>query len=170
MKINENLVELYHRQKIMWRQRDIIEWLSAGDKNTFFIHQRANKRRRRNLIKSLAASNGLTIEDPLLLEAMATDFYSSLFQSEGVTDIHKVIVCVPVKVTDAMNEVLTATYTRDEVKTALFRMFPQKAPRPDGFPAQFFNIIGRSMVMMWQMQFFVLSGDWTALKWLMPPS
>lgn len=65
LKINENLVELYHREEIMWRQRAQIEWLASGDKNTFFFHQRANKRRRRNMIKSLAATNGVIIDDPV---------------------------------------------------------------------------------------------------------
>ena len=37
-----------------------------------------------------------------------------------------------------MNEMLSAPYTDDEVKTSLFRMFPAKAPGPDGFPAHFY--------------------------------
>ena len=37
-KLNERLVELLHREELMWRQRTGLEWLSPGDKNTrFFI-------------------------------------------------------------------------------------------------------------------------------------
>src|SRR4051812_32839535 len=32
-----------------------------------------------------------------------------------------------------------APYTKEEVKTALFQMFPTKAPGPDGFPANFYQ-------------------------------
>ncbi|EMS58566.1 hypothetical protein TRIUR3_19711 [Triticum urartu] len=32
-----------------------------------------------------------------------------------------------------------APYKEDEVKKALFQMFPTKAPGPDGFPAHFFQ-------------------------------
>lgn len=51
---------------------------------------------------------------------MVTDFYSSMLQSEGVTDMHRVIDVVPVKVTEEMNIMLTALYTREDVKSALF--------------------------------------------------
>ena len=53
-----------------------------------------------------------------------------------------VLNCVPTKVTAEMNELLVAPYKEEEVKTALFQMFPTKAPGPDGFPAHFFSIIG----------------------------
>lgn len=50
-----------------------------------------------------------------------------------------VLAHVPRKVTEEMNAALCAPYTSDEVKTALFQMFPTKAPGPDGFPAHFYQ-------------------------------
>ena len=46
---------------------------------------------------------------------------------------------VPRKVTPDMNGNLCAPYTNEEVKAALFQMFPTKAPGPDGFPAHFYQ-------------------------------
>ena len=45
---------------------------------------------------------------------------------------------VPQKVTHEMNAMLVADYTEEEVKTALFQMFPTKSQGPDGFPAHFY--------------------------------
>ena len=36
LKTNEKLIELFHREEIMWRQRARVQWLAAGDKNTRF--------------------------------------------------------------------------------------------------------------------------------------
>jgi ribonuclease HI len=139
LKIVEKLVELYYREEVMWRQRSRVQWLAAGDKNTKFFHQRACMRRRKNLIKSLTKLDGTITNDPLEMQALAKEFYHELFTSQGVNGMDAVLEHVPQKVTANMNESLTAPYTEEEVKVALFQMFPSKAPGPDGYPAHFFQ-------------------------------
>jgi len=46
---------------------------------------------------------------------------------------------VQVKVTGAMNDLLLKSFSSDEVKTALFPMFPTKALESGGYPAHFFQ-------------------------------
>ena len=70
---------------------------------------------------------------------MTISFYKDLYTTEGVGDMAQVLETVPCKVTHAMNASLNAPYSPEEVKTALFQMFPTKAPGPDGFPAHFFQ-------------------------------
>jgi hypothetical protein len=70
---------------------------------------------------------------------MVTDFYSTLYTSEGVQGVGNVLEHVPQRVTPDINSALCAPYTSKEVKTALFQMFPTKAPSPDGFPAHFYQ-------------------------------
>ena len=122
-------------------------WLSAGDKNTQFFHLRASQRRRKNKISKLKKSNGQFTENEDEMGAMATDFYKTLYRSEGTTDMDRVLNTVPVKVTAAMNEGLLAPFEKEEVKIALFQMFPTKAPGPDGMPAHFFQPIGNYAAM-----------------------
>ncbi|XP_073363635.1 uncharacterized protein [Aegilops tauschii subsp. strangulata] len=62
-----------------------------------------------------------------------------LYMSEGLHDMERVLETVPTKVTQAMNEILSAPYTQKEVKPTLFQMYPIKAPGSDGYPAHFFQ-------------------------------
>ena len=49
----------------------------------------------------------------------------------------ELIAKVELRVRDTMLVVLHAEFTSEEVKVALFQMFPTKALGPDGFPAHF---------------------------------
>src|ERR1043165_2065688 len=91
------------------------------------------------MIKALKSALGVTIDDTDLFKQMTRDFYSNLYTSEGVQDVDVVLNHVPTKVTQQMNDIVCAPYTESEVKTALFQMFPTKAPGPDGFPTHFYQ-------------------------------
>ena len=116
-----------------------MEWLTHGDKNTYFFHLRASRRRRKNKIKALLRDDGSLTEETGEMEEMVNSFYVNLYTSEGVHDMERVIGTVPRKVTDDMNAQLNAPYSQQEVKDPLFHMFPMKSPGPDGFPAHFFQ-------------------------------
>lgn len=91
------------------------------------------------MIKALSNSLGFQSEDPNELKHMVQEFYQNLYTTKGVTGMEDVLAHVPNKVTAAMNDGLLAPYTNEEVKIALFHMFPTKAPEPDGFPAHFYQ-------------------------------
>ena len=43
------------------------------------------------------------------------------------------------QVSEEENEVLTAPFIEEEIKTAVFDMEHNKAPGPDGFPVEFYH-------------------------------
>ncbi|KAK1650836.1 hypothetical protein QYE76_068641 [Lolium multiflorum] len=78
-------------------------------------------------------------EDIQEISDLSRDFFGNLYQTEGTQGMDSVLNTVPRKVSESMNAGLVKPYTEAEVKTALFQMYPMKAPGPDGFPAHFFQ-------------------------------
>jgi hypothetical protein len=142
LKLVEKLSEVLHREEIMWRQRSRIQWLAEGDKNMRFFHLRASQRKKKNQISNLVKPDGLTTMDDLEMGNAANAFYQDLYRSKGVSEMEGVLRCVPKRVGPEMNRKLDALFVASEVKTALFEMYPTKAPGPDRFPAHFFSVIG----------------------------
>ena len=89
---------------------------------------RASQRKKKNKIEKLRKQDGSLTKNPQEMGAMTTEFYKSLYHSEGTTNMDVVLDTVPVKVTPAMNDELIKPFTEKEVKEALFQMFPTKAP------------------------------------------
>jgi len=44
------------------------------------------------------------------------------------------------QVSQLENEYLTDTFSQEEVRAAIFQMEHNKAPRPDGFPPEFYQV------------------------------
>ena len=67
------------------------------------------------------------------------NFYQNLYASQGPSDASELLSHVPEHVTPAMNDALNKPFEPGEVRTALFQMFPSKAPGVDGFTAGLFQ-------------------------------
>jgi hypothetical protein len=144
---NENLAKemaslvelLLEQEEIHWFQCSRSNWLQFGDRNTSFFHHCASARRKKNYIKKLLNVDNDWVEGTAALKPLVLDYFSNLFSSE-VHAINPIMIeKVQLRVSDVMNEKLTATFSVDDVKKAIFSIGDFKAPGPDGLHVVFYK-------------------------------
>lgn len=131
IKVVNIIVELSHREEMMWRRRSRIKELCGS--STSEPVSGGGK-----IELSSRPDEQLTKNYDEMGESVSA-FYKALYTAKGTTDMNHVLQIVPTKVTSVMNEKLLAAFDKDEVRVALFQMFPTKAPGPDGMLAHFFS-------------------------------
>uniref|UniRef100_A0A803LPV9 Uncharacterized protein n=1 Tax=Chenopodium quinoa TaxID=63459 RepID=A0A803LPV9_CHEQI len=73
------------------------------------------------------------------LERLITVYFTDLFATSSPTGFQGAIKGIGHVVSDEMNASLDKEPTEEEIKAALFQMHPNKAPRPDGIRAIFYQ-------------------------------
>ena len=139
--LKERLVLLLREEEIKWYERAKVKTLLEGDDNTRFFHLVANGKHRKQHIYKLENDQGTVVGDAHL-KSYITQFYKDLFGPPDVSDItleEDRIQDIP-QVSREENELLTSEFTVSEVKDAVFQMEHNKAPGPDGFPAEFYQV------------------------------
>jgi hypothetical protein len=149
----EQLAKLLREEELNIYQRTKVTYALLRDNNTKYLQMIANGKHRKKRIFSLDSDNE-TIERQANLKSYITQFYKGLFEepeqspftleSDRTYDI--------TQVTKEENTILTSLFTKEEVKVAIFHMEHNKAPGPDGFPAEFYqkfwDIIKCDMMIM----------------------
>jgi hypothetical protein len=131
-----NLMEMVDSK---WRQRAKEVWLTHGDRNSKYFHACASQQRRNNLISSIIDSEGVKHESEAGIEGAFMGFFDRLFTSSNPYGLETCLQTLPMRVTNEMNSQLLGKVMKEEVHQALLQMAPLKSPRPDGFPAAFYQ-------------------------------
>jgi len=139
--LKERLVTLLREEELKWYERAKVKSLLEGDANTRFFHLVANGKHRKQHIYRLEDDQGVVVGDDRLKRHI-TNYYKSLFGSPEQSEISLMedqILDIP-QVSPEENDILVANFTESEVREAIFQMEHNKAPGPDGFPAEFYQV------------------------------
>lgn len=127
------------REEIMWKQRSRALWLHEGDRNTAYFHKTATEMNRRNKIRNISDSHGISYSKAEDMEVIVRQYFEELFTTEGDNGMGDLLSAIETCVTPEMNDMLIKPYTSNEIVDALSQMHPLKSPGPDGMPAHFFH-------------------------------
>ncbi|KAL6134326.1 hypothetical protein ACLB2K_066558 [Fragaria x ananassa] len=104
-------------ERLYWKQRSKVTWLTEGDKNTKFFHRFASNRKAKNRLAGLFDETG--VWKPALdgMEKVILDYFSFMFRSEHSDESRmlEVVNLVRPRVSDQMNEELTTPYSDEEI-------------------------------------------------------
>ena len=95
-------------------------------------------------IAQLEQEEGIIVGDENLKNYI-TEYYKGLFgpHIHNSFSMDETLRYDIPQVSEEENEVLTAPFSEEEVKMAVFDMEHNKASGPDGFPAEFYQFFGR---------------------------
>jgi hypothetical protein len=101
----------------------------------------ANGRHRKTHIFQLKDGSNI-ISGDAQLKGHITNYHKNLFGPSEISPImldESQIDDIP-QVSDLKNEYLTDTFSQEEVRAAIFQMEHNKAPGPDGFLSEFYQV------------------------------
>lgn len=120
LNVTQNVVEIQEvrstlncwldAENTMWHQWSRAKWIINGDRNTNFFHQKALNQKDRNYIRGICDSNEVWQEYVQIMEGIILDYFSSIFTTNGPTDISATIDTVQSVVTADMNSSLTQVF------------------------------------------------------------
>uniref|UniRef100_A0A8I7BAN9 Reverse transcriptase domain-containing protein n=1 Tax=Hordeum vulgare subsp. vulgare TaxID=112509 RepID=A0A8I7BAN9_HORVV len=73
------------------------------------------------------------------MKLMATSYFKEVYTKDPTPTPVVVLDGIVPKVTEQMNDILSAPFSEEEVSNALFQIGPLKAPDTDGFPTRFYQ-------------------------------
>src|SRR3954470_10319096 len=131
---------MLREEELRWYQRSKSNFILKGYANTKYFQNVANGRHRKKSIHTLNQDEGL-IESQQQLKAYITSYYKGLFdaQVDDILSMDETRTDDIPQVSNEENTFLNSPFTEEEIKRAVFQMEHNKAPRPDDFPAKFYQ-------------------------------
>lgn len=124
-------------------------WLTQGDRNSRFFHNKMKTRNARNTIYRLKNDLGQWEDDPVQISRSLISSFQHRFTT-GISNQRTInLDFINPIISDAQSNALTSPVSDEEVQNAFFHMDPFKAPGSDGFGPKFYQaywkIIGKEV-------------------------
>ncbi|CAH9116414.1 unnamed protein product [Cuscuta europaea] len=117
--------------------------------NTRYFHNAVKHRRRKNKIEGFRLDDGRWEKDRAAVGGLIADYFNNIFTA-GIGSGDFVFGCVQRKLHDIHNSDLLRPIRGEEVREALFAMFPDKSPGPDGlspgFYQHYWDVVGPDVI------------------------
>ena len=120
-------MDLVENEEIIWRQRSKCLWLKKGDRNTKYFHAMASSRRRNNLILKVRDERNIWQMQEERIVAVFLEYFNSIFTTSTPTEMKYIFEKVEGRITEDMNGMLMKEFTKEEVRSTLDQMHPDKA-------------------------------------------
>ncbi|KAK3193357.1 hypothetical protein Dsin_024667 [Dipteronia sinensis] len=125
------------------RQKSRIQWLKAGDRNSFYLFKAINGKRNRSKIHSITGDDGSLIECDMLVKNEAIHHFQTILGwsmpvRHGIGSTFSNIIDKVISNDQA--DLIGREVTNEEIHEVCFSLHPNKAPGLDGFNAHCFKI------------------------------
>jgi hypothetical protein len=139
--ISDRLTQLLREEELKWFQRVKTTKILKGDNNTKYFQMVANGKRRKTQISRLEQDDEVVEGEEQLLKYI-TNYYKGLF---GNSERNNFLMNESMRgdipqITHIENDLLVGDFSEKEVRDAIFQMKHNKAPGPDGFPTEFYQV------------------------------
>ncbi|KAH9727251.1 hypothetical protein KPL70_008594 [Citrus sinensis] len=122
--LKQKLEELLSQEELLWYQKSRRDWISYGDRNTSFFHQKTITRRARNRINAIKDDRDTWLYDTHDIKSHAVSFFSTLYESDqAFYRPYSVQGCFP-QIDPTRLSVLTSPVDNEEIRQAVLQMKP----------------------------------------------
>lgn len=129
--LREKLLSLLELQRIYWKQRGSVKWVTLGDTGTKFFHANATIKHRRNIITKLVTDEGELYSTHADKELI---IWQSFRQRLGLTEFNDMLFDLPSLIQEQTNLAwLEDQFTTSEIDDVVKMLPNDKSPGPDEF-------------------------------------
>jgi len=133
--LENKLQTLLQHQRLYWKQRGKIKWVTLGDAPTKFFHANATIKYRRNLITMLEDDAGSSMVDH---QAKAELIWTAFKARLGVSSYTDMSIDLGFFFQNTVDtDTLTEPFSTEDIDAVVKSLPSDKAPGPDGFNTDF---------------------------------